>query len=206
VSDRAGDCATLLENIGVTEEKILKCSAHIILGADHAADKVFKHTEQKIGVQKLLNVTAGVKVFTSPGSSVHTLALIAISKLLSPSHAPHSVSLYNEYTSWMESQGIDHAGFKGFTSNRCGRIAEIAKEFLCRQQSVIDLFNAVVNINSNKLVLAVSTYIQNDWFLCCAKIYSQLGDAFIFLLMDLLGIDGRGSDTDKNKRYWAQVT
>ena len=39
--------------------------------------------------------------------------------------------------------------------------AEIAKEFLCRQQSVIDFFDAVVDINSNKLVLAVSTYIQN---------------------------------------------
>ena len=47
MTDRAGDCTTLLQHLGVTEEKILKCSAHIILGADHAADKVFKNTEQK---------------------------------------------------------------------------------------------------------------------------------------------------------------
>ena len=61
MTDRAGDCATLFRSLGVTEEKILKCTAHIILGADHAADKVFKNTEQKIGFQKLLNVTAGEK-------------------------------------------------------------------------------------------------------------------------------------------------
>ena len=27
--DRAGDCASLLENLGITKENILKCSAHI---------------------------------------------------------------------------------------------------------------------------------------------------------------------------------
>ena len=44
-------------------------------------------------------------------------------------------------------------------------------------------FDAVVDINANigLLVLAVSTYIQNDWILCCARIYSQLNDVFIFL-------------------------
>ena len=51
-------------------------------------------------------------------------------------------------------------------------------------------FDAVVDINANTLVLSVSTYIQNDWILCCARIYSQLKDVFIFLLTDLLGIDG----------------
>ena len=90
----------------------------------------------------------------------------------------------------MESQGFDHAGFKGFTANRFGRIAEMVKEFLSRQQSVMDSFGDVVDTNANKLVFAVSTYIQNDWILCCARIYSQLKDVFIFLLMDLLGIDG----------------
>ena len=37
-----------------------------IIWCGHAADKVFKNTEQKIGVQKLLNVTASEIVFTSP--------------------------------------------------------------------------------------------------------------------------------------------
>ena len=66
-------------------------------------------------------------------------------------------------------------------------------------------FDAVVDINSKKRVIAVSTSIQNDWFLCCARIYSQLGDLFIFPLMSLLGIDGRGSDVDRNNRNWAGV-
>ena len=90
----------------------------------------------------------------------------------------------------MESQRFDHDGFKGFTANRFGRIAEMAKEFLSRQQSVMDFFGAVVDTNINKLVFAVSTYIQNDWILYGARIYSQLKDVFIFLLMDLVGIDG----------------
>ena len=84
-----------LETLGITEENILKCSAHIILGVDHAVDKVFRKTEPNIGVQKLLHVNAGDKVFSSPGSSIHTLAIIA--KLLSQSHASFSMSLYNEY-------------------------------------------------------------------------------------------------------------
>ena len=42
----------------------------------------------------------------------------------------------------------------------------------------------IVDVNSNKLVLAVSTCIQNDWFLCGAKMYSRLGDIFIFPLME----------------------
>ena len=58
---RAGDCASSLENLRITEEKILKCSAHIILSVDH----VFRNTEHKIGVQKLLHVNAGEKVFSS---------------------------------------------------------------------------------------------------------------------------------------------
>ena len=64
---------------------------------------------------------------------------------------------------------------------------------------------AIVDVNSNKLVLAVSTYIQNDWFLCCAKMYSRLGDIFIFPLMEILGIDSRGSRGGKRERNWAGV-
>ena len=197
MSDRAGDCATLLDNLGIQSNQIIKCSAHNILGVDHACDKVFRNIEQKIGVQKLLKVTAGEKVFTSPSTSVHTLAQIALTKLLSPSHAAHS--LYNEYTAWMQAHEIDHVGFKGFVANRFGRIADKAKEFLERRQSILDFFDAVVDVNANKLVLAVSTYIQNDWFLCCSEVYKMLGDVVILTLMDLLGIDKREENTyDRN--------
>ena len=85
-------------------------------------------------------MNAGEKVFSSPGSSIHTLAIIAISKLLSPRHASFSISLYNEYMSWMELYDIEHTGFKGYTANIFARIVEIAKEVLCCQQSTIDFF------------------------------------------------------------------
>ncbi|KAL4219994.1 Cullin-2 [Mactra antiquata] len=132
MSDRAGDCNTLLQNLGVSEEKAIKCCAHLILGVDHACDKVFRNTEQHIGIQNLIKITAGEKVFCSPSSSIHTLGLIAIAKLLSPSHAAHSVSLYNEYIAWMSANDIPHTGFKGFVANRFGRIAGLAKEYLAR--------------------------------------------------------------------------
>ena len=83
MSDRTGDCTTSFDNLGIESNNVIKCCAHIILGIDHACDKVFKNIEQKIGIQKLLKVSAGEKVFTAPGTSVHTLAQIAIAKLLS---------------------------------------------------------------------------------------------------------------------------
>ena len=128
-------------------------------------------------------------MFPSPSTSVHTLAQIALAQLLSPSHAAHSIYLYNEYTAWMEVQGRDHTGFKGFVANRLGRIAEIAQEYLAQRQSILDFFEAVVDVNSNKLVLAVSTYIQNNWFLCCSEVYKMHREIIIFPLMHLLGIE-----------------
>ena len=197
ITDRAGDCGKLLEGLGIEEEKILKCCAHVILGVDHSIDKVFRDTEGKIGVQKLLDVSAAQKAFLSPSNSIHTLAQIAIAKLLSPSHASHSVSLFNEYKTWMEANNVDHEGFKGFTANRFGRIAEIAKEFLARRQSVFSFFDSVVDINSNKLVLAVSTYIQNDWFLLCSEVYNEMGKLVIFPIMELLGIDNKTTENTR---------
>ena len=204
MTDRAGDNATMFANLGIDMERVLKCCAHIILGVDHATDKVFKNSEQKIGVQKLLNTTAGQKPFLSPSTSIHTLGQIAISKLLSPSHAAHSVSLYSEYKQWMEENNIKHEGFHGFTANRFGRIAEIAQEFLARKDSIIQFFEECVNENSNKLVLAVSTYIQNEWFHICSRVYERIGLYLIFPLMELLGID-KSSKIRREDRNWAGV-
>ena len=44
-------------------------------------------------VLNLISVKVGEKAFILSGSSIHTLGEIAISKLLSPSHAAHSLSL-----------------------------------------------------------------------------------------------------------------
>ena len=204
MTDRAGDNNTMFESLGVDVKSVLKCCGHIILGVDHAADKVFKNVEQRIGVQKLLNTTAGQKAFLSPSTSIHTLGQIAISKLLSPSHAAHSVSLYTEYIQWMNENNIKHEGFHGFTANRFGRIAEIAKEFVARRDSIIQFFEECVNINSNKLVLAVGTYIQNNWFHLCCRVYERIGFYIIFPLMELLGID-KAYDVKREDRNWSGV-
>ena len=204
MTDRAGECEGLLQNLGVDQSKLLKCSAHIILGIDHAIDKVYRNIEQKIGVHHLLEVTGGEKIFMSPSTSIHTLGLIAIAKLLSPSHAQHSVSLYTDFKSWMSNNELESHRFKGFVANRFGRIAELAKEYLTWRKSIQEFFNAVVDINSNKLVLAVSTFIQNEWFACCSEIYSMMGDLIIFPFMELLGIDKMGKTKDE-ERTWMGV-
>ena len=94
-------------------------------------------------------VTSGDKIFSSPSTSTHT---IAIAKPVYPSHAAQSISLYNDYKGWMASNDKEHKGFKGF-----GRITEIAKEFLEKPQSILECFIATVDENANELVLAMST-------------------------------------------------
>ena len=102
MSYRTGDNATMFSHLGIDEDRVLKCFAHIILGIDNAADSKFRIAEQKIGVQKLLNVSAGQKAFCSPNTSIHTLGQIALSKLLSPSHVAHSISLFSSIHSTVD--------------------------------------------------------------------------------------------------------
>ena len=45
MGDSAGDNSVMLEHLGIAEDKILKCCAHVILGVDHAIDKVFRDIE-----------------------------------------------------------------------------------------------------------------------------------------------------------------
>ena len=146
------------------------------------------NTEQKTSVQKLIPIATGEKLFKS-GSSIHTLSLIAIAKLFSPNRAAHSISLYHKYTQWMDVERIKHARLKGFVTNRFGRIAEMAKEFLARKDSIMNFFNLIVDANANKMVFPISSCIDNEWFGYCTKIYKELGKMIIFPLILLLGIN-----------------
>jgi len=174
ITDRAGDCNIMLKHLGVEEDKKLKCNAHVILGVDNAADKVFRNIEQSIGVQKLIEAKAGEKIYSSASSSIHTLALIAIAKLLSPSHASHSISLFGEFKLRLETNGMDSKGFKGFCANRFEHVAEISRQFLKNKHKIIRFFDFVVDENSNRLVLAVYTnstvYSKPLVFLLCRDI------------------------------------
>ena len=72
------------------------------------------------------------------------------------------------------------------------------------RDSIQGFFSAIVDINRNWLVLAVSTFIHNDWFTCCSEIYSFMADLVIFPMMELLGIDKKG-DQRSVDRTWAGV-
>ena len=130
MGDRAGDGDVMLDELGVAEEVRLKCNAHTILCVQNAVDKVYKDKESEIGVVKLIS-TAAQHVFSSPSNSICTLGLIAFAKLLSPSHAEHSISLYSNYKQFLledsrdmnsntkdESAKLLKLGFLGFSSRR----------------------------------------------------------------------------------------
>ena len=104
------------------------------------------------------------------------------------------MSLYNDYKSWMANTGLAYEGFRGFQTDRFGRIAELAQEYLAHRESFQAFLDAVVDVNSNKLVLAVSTFFQNDWFTCCSEVYSLVGQVMIFPMMELLGLDKKGKE------------
>ena len=96
------------------------------------------------------------------------------------------------------------SNFKGFVSNRFGRIAELSKIHINQKGYIQKFFEEVVDINSNNLVLAVATYIQNDWFTQCSGIYAEIGDMIIFPLMLFLGIDEDNS-IENEKRNWEGI-
>ena len=136
----------MLDILEVKEEKRLKCNGHTLLCIDNAIDKVFKDQETKAGRDKLISKSAS-HVFGS-SSSIATLGLIAISKLLSPSHAQHPVSYHKEYTKFLKQKSDDgniaaieikKSGFKGFNSNRFGRICELG-DLVVRHLEMIHIF------------------------------------------------------------------
>ena len=92
MGDRADDVTKAMEILGIESKKVLRCSAHITCGADNAVDKVFKHFESTIGVHNLISLSDIQSAFIK-SNSVFIMAINAISKLLSYSHATLPYSL-----------------------------------------------------------------------------------------------------------------
>ena len=45
----------------------------------------------------------------------------------------------------------------------------------------------------------MATFVQNEWFITCTRIYVKVGELIIFPLMEFLGIDKTGQkDVDRN--------
>jgi hypothetical protein len=186
----------MLEELGIADDQTLKCSAHILLCIDHALEHTFKEAEKAIGLEKLINCA---NILKSSSSSLHTSGLIALAKLLSPSHASHTVSLYSEYKDWLSTKtGENGTSFKGFVSNRFGRVLHLSNQYLRHKEYLHEFFDTFVDEHSNKLVLAVHTFLNNAWFCCCSEVLSLIGTLFITPLMELLNIDehGKGNRCD----------
>ena len=203
MTDRSGDGDIVMENLGVDSQKILKCSAHIILCIDKSIDSVYLQVESSIGRDKLIGVNIGNMAFTS-SESIVTLGLMALSKLVSSSHAAVSYSMYESYKLWREREGLDNSNFYGFSENRFGRTAALASMFLKHKPDLQRFFAEVVDENSNKLVLAVSTYIESDWFYTGCLVYDFFGTLLIQPLCSLLGVDEKKKDT-KEEKSWTAV-
>jgi len=129
MSDRGGEVNKTHEELNVDSSKWLKCNAHITLAVDEAIDKIFREYEQTLGFSNLLEIQSTRFNGASRGKSVLQLAQIALAKLLSPSHAANSMSLYKEFTAFLTDNDAKN-NFKGFVSNRFGRRGKTASVFL----------------------------------------------------------------------------
>ena len=112
MSDRASDVDPSLEKLGVEPRRRLKCCAHIILCIDEAIEKVLKDHELRIGLSKLLEVQSTRFNIAGRGASILTLGQIAIAKMLSPSHAKDTISLFESFSAFMKKSDTKN-DFKG---------------------------------------------------------------------------------------------
>ena len=65
-------------------------------------------------------------------------------------------------------------------------------------------FDEVVDVNSHKLVLAVSAFLDSEWFTMCSEIYARIGQQVIFPLLKLLGVDEKDPEVNE-QRTWSGV-
>ena len=159
--DRAGDGDKMLDEFGIDPEKRLKCNAHILLCVDNALDKVFKDMETVVGPSNLIAEGAS-HVFNGPTNSIWYLGLIALAKLLSPSHNTESISLHKEYKDFLKKDSLSDSdthvlskhlvknSFNGFVSNRFGRIGELSVAVVLHNKLIDKFFENQVNEHTNK--------------------------------------------------------
>ena len=159
MGDRADDVTKAFEILEIESGRVLRCSAHISVGADAAINKVFKLFENTVGIQNLITLNAGQTAFIS-NNSIFTMAIHAISKLLSYSHATLPYSLCVMYKKWRKSEGKEKLDFEDFSSNRFGRTSTLAKRFLQHRDDLIQFFEQCVDENANKLGNIVSLFIN----------------------------------------------
>ena len=50
ITDQAGHCNIIFQNLGVEKNKRLKCNANVIFGAENVTCKVFHDVEESVGL------------------------------------------------------------------------------------------------------------------------------------------------------------
>ena len=203
MSDRAGDVEPTLDFLGIEDAKRIKCCAHILLCIDEAIEKVLKGKERKIGIASLFFVSNAKFNLAHFKGSVLMAGQIALTKMLSPSHAKDSMSLYRSFTEYLAKKDRKNE-FKGFVSNRFGRRADTCVTFLEYEEDLKRFFKEQVDTGNNMLWAAVGAYIKNDWFSESCVLYRHFAEDIIYPLMDVLGIDNH-KDTPNQDRSWRGV-
>ena len=206
MSDRAGDSDVMLDILGVEQKKRLKCNAHVLLAVDISLDKIFRDSERLIGVSNLINKGA-THIFSYPKSSIWFLGLIAVAKLLSPSHNIEIISLHKDCCAYLgkltDGQGKKLKNdFKG--SNRFGRVQELSDLILQHINHIRAFFDEYVDENANKLVLAVDSYIKSDWFLTCCQVASKFYHNITITIKKIIGMD-EFKGTECVNRMWGGI-
>ena len=133
MSDRSANGNVLLDNLGVEEEKRLKCCGHTTLTIDEAIGSVLLEAEGVVGRDKLIGKEVGGFAYQSKNSIV-ILGLIAMSKGLSSSHAALSYSLYMTYKRSKRQNDLEAKDFLGFQYNRFEKDFLPGFSFPCSQR------------------------------------------------------------------------
>ena len=92
----------------------------------------------------------GARFVSQNGETIWKLGLIALAKLLSPSHNQTSITHHRQYLEFLrrnveddqlveESKAVLKKGFKGFCANRFGRMDELSMIF-CKHKQMLQLF------------------------------------------------------------------
>ena len=80
-------------------------------------------------------------------------------------------------------------GFLGFCSNRFGRRSALASMVLQYLPFLKEFMTENVDEFQNKLSLANSIYINNDWFILCCKVMAKFDQLVVTPLLMALGVD-----------------
>ncbi len=102
---------------------------HIILGADVALEKILLAYERKVGVGKLLQINNARFNNAGRSQAIFGRSQVALAKLLSPSRAIQSISLYSQFCYYLECKCDKKNPFKGYAFNRFGEVLKQAELF-----------------------------------------------------------------------------